>query len=121
VSTVIYREVKRPLRERLGERLIEWAHRFRREAEEGVYCYSTPRDGVYVRHEHYSPARGFLVYGSCACGWWCACPEGGIWPQCPNCGKQVLPPPGEFGNPHGRMGFVTHFMDETEAVKRECP
>jgi hypothetical protein len=98
-------------REKIGAKLIEWAHRVRR----------SPESPFFRLGDWQLPQRGFLVYGECECGWWCACPEGGLWPHCPNCGKQVLPPPGEFGNPHGRMGFVTHVMDETEAVKGECP
>jgi hypothetical protein len=34
----------------------------------------------------------FLVRGECGCGWWMAAPEGARWPQCPECGEQVMPP-----------------------------
>lgn len=60
--------------------------------------------------------RGFLVRGVCECGWECGCPEGAIWPHCPMCGKQVLPPKPQYpGDPAGRTAYSV--LPEQEALK----
>lgn len=35
-----------------------------------------------------------LVYGECHehCGFWAALPEGAVWPKCPGCGAETVPP-----------------------------
>jgi hypothetical protein len=60
----------------------------------------------------------FLVHGECGCGWTCACPEGAIWPECPMCGEQVLPPrPVGPGEPGERQGYVAELLPEPEALE----
>lgn len=70
-----------------------------------------------------------LCYGSCPdCGWWCALPEGGTWPDCANCGtrrERMLPERAATFEPHlyeqiagGQpKAFVARFMLEREALK----
>jgi hypothetical protein len=63
----------------------------------------------------------FLVHGRCDCGWQCACLEGAVWPQCPNCGRQVLPPAPnldgvtEAERENGRQGYYR--ATEQEALR----
>lgn len=62
-----------------------------------------------------------LVAGECECGWRCACLEGALWPKCPGCGEQVLPPPppdppspGDHGN---RLAYGAILLGEGDAVR----
>jgi hypothetical protein len=66
--------------------------------------------------------RELLVFGECACGWRCACPEGSKWPLCPDCETQVMPTgfgtgggwPGDHGD---RLGYVAQLLGEGDAVR----
>lgn len=82
-----------------------------------------PRDG----RRHFSrsaPVVGrsvLLVEGHCECGWFCACPEGWLWPLCPNCARLVKPPGAQtrYAGDHGaRMAYVATYFPEGDAVDR---
>lgn len=57
-----------------------------------------------------------LVWGECDCGWRCACPIGAIWPKCPDCGEQVMPP--IPGGPVPRYGVAGELEDEQDAYAK---
>jgi hypothetical protein len=59
----------------------------------------------------------FLVRGECSCGWFMAAAEGSMWPKCPTCGEQVLPPRTDFPQQAvGREGYIAIRLPEDEAV-----
>lgn len=89
-------------------------------------CLPTGRHHFENRH---AAGQIMLCYGSCEkCGWWCACPEGGVWPSCPGCGAdaaELLPkragtfdPAAYRDFPGGEpKAFLARFMTEAEALE----
>ena len=63
-----------------------------------------------------------LVAGECEeCKWRVAVPEGDVWPACPECGEQVMPPSHQTDWLEGndRSGYAaTYFSREADAIQR---